>query len=267
MNIRIFYSLIFLIIISTGTAFAEESLISVKTNNNNYYEEDIILISGNINTIIGDTQVTLQLFKNANLIDIAQVKVGKDGNYTHTVIAQGPQWKIGGEYIVKGTYGETNIAETSFTFTPKSEILQTTDFVVVNAGDYGTFDIKYIIKGGTIKNIEIKPEIFGLILKIDSPDKGKIVLDLPREFIDAEKQDGKDEAFIILIDDIQITYEEPVSHSEIRTITINFEQGDSEIQIIGTHVIPEFGTIVMIILTIGIMVSILLTKNKFQIKI
>ena len=38
-------------------------------------------------------------------------------------------------------------------------------------------------------------------------------------------------------------------------------------QIIGTHVIPEFGTIVMIILTIGIMASIILTKNKFQFKI
>ena len=53
----------------------------------------------------------------------------------------------------------------------------------------------------------------------------------------------------------------------MRTITINFEKGDSEIQIIGTHVIPEFGTIVMIILTVGIMTSIILTRNKFQIKI
>ena len=52
-----------------------------------------------------------------------------------------------------------------------------------------------------------------------------------------------------------------------RIIGINFEKGDSEIQIIGTYVIPEFGTIVMIILTIGILASILLTKNKFQIKI
>ena len=57
------------------------------------------------------------------------------------------------------------------------------------------------------------------------------------------------------------------SDSTVRTVGINFEKGDSEIQIIGTYVIPEFGTIVMIILTIGILASILLTKNKFQIKI
>ena len=54
---------------------------------------------------------------------------------------------------------------------------------------------------------------------------------------------------------------------QLEIIGINFEKGDSEIQIIGTYVIPEFGTIVMIILTIGILASILLTKNKFQIKI
>ena len=105
-----------------------------------------------------------------------------------------------------------------------------------------------------------------------SLDEGKLVLDLPRKYIDAEKQNGKDEIFIILIEKenneiIETTYEEEASHSEIRTLTINFEENDSSIQIIGTYVIPEFGTIVMIILTIGIMASILLTKNKFQIKI
>ena len=56
-------------------------------------------------------------------------------------------------------------------------------------------------------------------------------------------------------------------HSESRIITINFEQGDSQIQIIGTYVIPEFGTIAMVILIVGIMITILATKNKFQINI
>ena len=77
----------------------------------------------------------------------------------------------------------------------------------------------------------------------------------------------KEEQILTLINDIQTIYEESTSFSEIRTISINFEKNDSKIQIIGTHVIPEFGTIVMIVLTVGIMTSILLTKNKFQIKI
>ena len=36
--------------------------------------------------------------------------------------------------------------------------------------------------------------ILQLIVQVDATDEGKITLDLPREFIGAEKQDGKDEA-------------------------------------------------------------------------
>jgi predicted secreted protein with PEFG-CTERM motif len=267
MKITIFYILMILGVISIGTAFAEGSLISVQTNDDNYSEGDTILISGNIVTIIGDTQITMQLFQGGNLIEIAQIKVSQDGNYSHTIIAQGPLWKNQGSYMVKVTYGEGNVAETLFDYTPESEIAETTKDFPVDAGDSGIFDVKYTIMGGTVESIQIEPENLGLLVKINSLGDGKIILELPRESIDAEKQNGEDEKFIILIDDAQTTYEEIQSDSTVRIIGINFEKGDSEIQIIGTHVIPEFGTIVMIILTIGIMASILLTKNKFQIKI
>jgi len=268
MDNRIFYSLIILAVISTGTAFAQGSLISVQTDDKNYDEGDSIVISGKISTIIGDTQVTMQLFKGGgNLIEIAQIKISQDGNYSHTVIAEGPLWKNQGEYIVKVVYGEANIAEAIFNYTPESEADGVIENFEVEAVDGGTFDIGYTIRGGTVENISVEPENFGLLVKINSLDDGKIILELPRKVIDAEKQNGDNIEFIILIDNIQTTYVESTTNSEVREIIINFEEGDSEIQIIGTYVIPEFGTIVMIILTIGIMSSILLTKNRFQIKI
>ena len=263
----IFYTLMILGVISIGTSFAEGSLISVQTNDNNYTEGDTIVISGNISTMIGDTQVTMQLFQGSNLIEIAQIKVSQDGNYSYTLISQGPLWKTQGSYMVKVTYGEGNVAETVFEYTPKSEIIEITKDFPVDAGSSGIFDVKYTIKGGTVESIEIEPENLGFLVKINSSDGGKIILELPREYIDAEKQNGKDEEFIILINDSQTTYDQIRSESTVRTVGINFEKGDSEIQIIGTYVIPEFGTIVMIILTIGILSSVLLTKNKFQIKI
>jgi predicted secreted protein with PEFG-CTERM motif len=260
-----------LAVLSTGTAFAS-SLISVQTDDDNYDEGDTIVISGQIETIIGDTQVTLQLFREGNMIEIAQIKVSGDGNYSHTILAEGNLWKIQGEHIVKVTYGEGNTAETNFLFTPTSAVLETTDIFEVDAGNSGTFDIPYSIRGGTLLDISVDQDIFGLVIKIDASDEGKLVLDLPRKYIDAEKQNGKDDVFIILVEKmndqiVETHYDEETSHSEIRTLTIDFEEGDSSIQIIGTYVIPEFGTIVMIILTIGIMASILLTKNKFQMKI
>ena len=272
MHLKIFFVLIILVIIPVGTAFASLSLISVQTDDSTYDEGDIIVISGKIHTIIGETPVTMQLFKDGNMVEIAQIRVSQDGNYSYTIIAEGSMWQNSGEYVVKVTYGEGNIAETTFLSTPDSEVLTTIDIFEVDAGNSGTFDLPYTIRGGTLSDMFIDENIFGLVIQIDASSDGKIVLDLPRKYIDAEKQNGKDEVFIILIekqngDVVETTYNEETSHSEIRTISIDFEEGDSKIQIIGTYVIPEFGTIVMIILTMGIMASVLLTRNRFQIKI
>jgi predicted secreted protein with PEFG-CTERM motif len=272
MYLKIFSVLIILVLIPVGTVFANTPLISVQTDDTTYDEGDTIFISGHIETIIGKTPVTLQLFKDGNMVEIAQITVSKDGNYSYPINAEGSLWQNQGNYVVKVTYGEGNIAETSFLYTPNSEVLTTTDIYEVDAGNSGTFDLPYTIRGGTLSNISIDENIFGLVVKINASNDGKIVLDLPRKYIDAEKQNGKDEVFIILVEKqdgkiIETTYNEETSHSEIRTLTINFEEGDSKIQIIGTYVIPEFGTIVMTILTAGILASVLLTRNRFQIKI
>ena len=267
MRSKICGSLVVLLIISTGTVFAQESLISVQTDDKIYDEGDTIVISGTVTTIVGSTPVTLQLLSEGNLVDIAQIVIAQDGSYSHTIIAEGPLWKQQGDYTVRVSYGEGNTAESEFSYSPKSTINETTTNFEVDAGSYGTFDVEYTIKGASIKDIAVDSNNFALVVQIESTDEGIITLNLPREFIGAEKQDGKDETFIILIDGIEVEYQETVVHSESRIITINFEQGDSQIQIIGTYAIPEFGTITIVILIVGIMITILATKNKFQIGI
>ena len=267
MNYRIFYGMVFLMIFSTGMVFAQESLISVQTDDSNYDEGDTIVISGKVTTVIGSTPITLQLFADDSLIDIAQITVAQDGSYSHTIIGEGPLWKKQGNYTVRVSYGEGNIAETEFGFTPNSEAMTTNTNFEVDAGSYGTFDVEYTIKGGTIKDITVDSSNFALVVEIESIEEGVITLDLSREFVDAKKQDGKDETFIILIDGIETTYLESTSGSKSRTISINFEDGDKIIEIIGTYAIPEFGTIVMMIITIGIMAVILISRNKFQVRI
>ena len=171
-------------------------------------------------------------------------------------------------HYVRASYGEGNIAESEFSYSSKSAVTPTATNFEVDAGSSGTFDVKYTIKGGTVKNMLIDEEIFALIVQIESTDEGAITLELPREFIGAEKQDGKDDKFIILIDAIEVDYSESGSgYTESRTITINFEQGDSDIEIIGTYVIPEFGAITMMILIVGITITVLVARNKFQISI
>ena len=151
------------------------SLISVQTDDNNYDEGDTIVISGDI-IVVGETPVTLQLFTEGNLVDIAQIVVAQDGSYSHTVLAEGPLWKNKGDYVVRVSYGEGNIAESEFSYTPKSEKIETTTNFEVDAGSYGTFDVEYTIKGGTIKDMVVDSEIFALSVQIDATDEGTITL-------------------------------------------------------------------------------------------
>ena len=266
MDLKICYGLIILLIMSTGTAFAQESLISIQTDDNNYDEGDAIVVSGKVTTVIGETPVILQLFSQGNLVDIAQLTVAQDGSFTKTFLAEGKLWKKTGEYTIIASYQEHQI-ETGFSYTSKSEAVVITEPYEVDAGSYGTFDVKYTIKGGTVKKMVVDSNMFAVVVQIDATDEGSITLDLPREFIGAEKQDGKDDTFIILIDGIEVPYQEPDVHSESRVITIEFEPSDSDIEIIGTYVVPEFGTVVMMILVVGIMMTVLVARNKFQISI
>jgi len=264
-KIRIISGVLILLIVFTLPAFAE-SLISVKTDANSYKEGETIVISGKVSTIITGTPVTMQIFGQDNLVDIAQITVAEDGNYSHTVRAEGPLWSKAGEYTIRVSFGEGNIAETQFTFSPKTETSETKTFEV-DAGNHGTFDVEYSIEGGTVKNMLVDEEIFALIVIIESTDDGSISLEIPRYALDAKKQDETDDIFIIIIDGIEAPYQETITDSNSRVITINFEQGDSDIEIIGTTIIPEFGTIAMMILAIGIITTIFVTKNKFQMHI
>ena len=168
MHLKIFFVLIILVLIPAGTNFAFGSLISVQTDDSTYEEGDTIVISGQIETIIGQTPVTLQLFKDGNMIEIAQIIVSKDANYSYTILAEGSMWQNQGEYVVKVTYGEGNISETIFLYTPNSEVLTTTDIFEVNAGSSGTFDLPYTIRGGTVSDISIDESIFGLVVQINT---------------------------------------------------------------------------------------------------
>ena len=73
---------------------------------------------------------------------------------------------------------------------------------------------------------------FGLIVIIDSEIDGALTLDLPRASIDAKKVDGTDDTFLVFIDGAEVPLEETTTSPDTRKITIEFEEGDSDIEII-----------------------------------
>lgn len=227
-----------------------------------FYEQgETIVVSGKVDAVLEKTPIIIQIFFNQNLVEIAQVDVAKDGSFIHTVIADGVYFRNDGNYTVKATYGPTgNVYEAGFEFQTKETAGITTEIFEVKAGSSGTFDVPYTIKGGTLENIIVDPEILGLIVTIQSDNDGSLLLDLGREWVDAKKGDGTDDTYIILVDGLEVPYQETID-ADSRILTIQFQEGDSDIEIIGTYVIPEFGPIVMIILVAAIASVIVSTKK------
>jgi len=271
---KIYLALIFLSI-SFVPVFAQEAeecnvvdeLICVDVAEGFYEEGDTVVVSGKVRAVILDSPVSLQIFYGETLVQIDQLSVAQDGTFTATLIAKGPQWARDGTYLVRAAYSG-NIAETDFEFKAAETSVTTTDFFEVDAGSFGTFDVPYTINGGTVKNIQVEPKILGLVVTIEAERDGIMTLELPRSFIDAKNMAGVDERYLIFIDGSEITFEETATTRDYRTLKFSFEKGDTQIDIIGTFVIPEFGSYIILTLVLSLLTLIIIQqKNKLQIRI
>ncbi|NWJ56300.1 PEFG-CTERM sorting domain-containing protein [Marine Group I thaumarchaeote] len=93
-----------------------------------------------------------------------------------------------------------------------------------------------------------------IIFYIDASDDGLLVVSPPKSV-----QEG---IFMVLVDG------EESNDVEIdgNTVTVMFPAGTKEIEIIGTYVIPEFGTIAAMILAVAI-ISIIVISSKSRLGI
>ena len=119
--------------------------------------------------------------------------------------------------------------------------------------------ISYEITNGKLLNVIPDLDAVSLLIYIETTDAGSITLTIPRSVLDASINDGDDE-FFVLVDGEEVDFEE-IKTSVDRTLTIDFLAGTEQIEIIGTFVIPEFGTIAAMILAVAI-ISIVAISAK-----
>jgi predicted secreted protein with PEFG-CTERM motif len=246
--------------------------ISLSTSNEVYYSGDYIVIFGDVNTVFENTPITIQIYHETNLVDVAQVTVAQDGTFVKSFNAVGQQWKEEGTYIIRVQYGSTEIAETTFEFF--SQMIDKSSAVFpVSIPNSGTFDVGYTIRGGDVTGIDMNQDRYSLLVETTMNSNGNLILKLPRESFDAQS-DGKDNIFIVLIskennmlsDFTQVDYEEVATGADYRTIRIQLEEGDKWVEVIGTYVIPEFGSIVIIILVVAVTSAIIISKSGFSVR-
>jgi predicted secreted protein with PEFG-CTERM motif len=263
-------------ILATGSlavpAFAQEFVdaVTVSTDKEAYEDGETITVSGTVRERLSGYDVTLQVFAaNGNLVTAQQLPVSDENTFGIDLAAGGPLWRSAGEYTIKVLYGTaTRTAETSFEFGGSGDVIpgpKGKTFPLANPDDGS---IGYSIKGGKILSITPDVQAKSLIIEIETMDDGEVKLIIPRSILDArlgpDGKSGEDDSFFVLVDGAEVDFEETTT-SEDRTLTIPFEDGNTQIEIIGTFVIPEFGTMAVIALAVAIVSIIAMSRSRLSI--
>ena len=281
--------------ISITPVFGENVSIIATTDKLSYSEDEIISISGEIVFLGLGNQLTIMITSpNGNIAAIDQVTVGSDKKFNSEIKPNGVYWKLPGTYTVLITQDENNQATLSFefggvansstneidevivedtkiedSFTEDSftedvgiidSVITTTTVSVQDSNDL----ISYEITNAKLVNVIPDLDAVSLLLYIETTDEGSIILTIPRSILDASINGGDDE-FFVLVDGEEVDFEETkTSHN--RTLTIDFLAGTEQIEIIGTFVVPEFGTIAAMILAVAI-ISIVAISAKSRLSL
>jgi len=257
--------------IGMAPAFGQSSVV-VTTDKASYSEGDTILITGEVTRLLGGFGLTVTVTSDlGNRVFIDQLTVGADKKFSTSMSAGGSLMKNEGTYTVSVQYGDNKInsATTSFEFggstvTPPSVVKESvvTDTTVSVQGS--TDLIGYTITGGKLLGIITDFDANSLIISIEATDDGTLTLTIPRSVLDATIN-GEDDDFFVLVDGEEVDFDETTTSID-RTLTIEFPAGAEEIEIIGTFVIPEFGTIAAMILAVAI-ISIIAISAKSRLSI
>ena len=234
--------------------------ITVTTDKESYADGETVVISGESKDFISGVQVSIVVTNPiGNRVAIQQLDLEPDKTYSTSITAGGGLWKAAGTYTVKVQYGSDNRSnETTFEFggsetSGKKIHVEGTDF-----------DVRYSITGGKVLGITADVEAKSLLVSIETTSDGTLIITLPRGLIDA-KINGEDDSFFVLIDGEEVEFTEEIT-SEDRTLTIHFQDGAEEIEIIGTWIIPEFGAIAALVLAVAI-ISIIALSAKTRLRL
>ena len=257
--------------------------LTLATDQISYHQGDTIIIKGAVKDIQNATAITIRVVNpTPNLIAVGQLTPSATGSFTDTIKANGPLWTKAGNYTIIAQYGRYLQYNATFYFYGGNGVIIANLPVVngtyqINEGSLGTYNIPYIIKGGTVQSMNVFSDQFKLEVTIAATSDGSITVDLPRTLIDAKVPANltKDQImagvkinpstladlpFIVTVGGKQVNFTE-TKNDITRTLSIPFHQGDTTIDITGTIIIPEFGPIAVLVLAIAI-ISIIAVSAK-----
>lgn len=235
----------------------EKIYINLETDKPHYNEGDIITVNGAVRHFHSNTPVTLMVISpNNNIVYIDQVDVSRYKEFSTSFIADG-SIRMSGEYIIDALYGTGFVGSTTFQFgeieepEPEPEPVKETKKEFSISG----YNFDYFITNGTLANMVPDFDNNMINFFLDDAGDGELIISIPRTIADAEGE------FIVVVEGEIAEFLEVETTTQSRTLLIPYNEGDSEINIFASYVVPEFGSIVILILMLSIIGVILVTKR------
>ena len=205
-----------------------------------------------------------------NIVTIQQLSPDVNGNFSFELNTHSPLWTQNGNYILKVQSGSvTRQFKTTFTLVPSligSVDKCTFEEISVLANNERIYCIPFKITNGVITNTEgkLNSDTNEIILSMSGHDVKSVIFDIPRYVLDSQSSTNTDSVFTVMSNDKMTEYQEVESDSDSRQIKLDYPNTTkTTFAIIGTHAIPEFGSISILILVVTIM-SILLIGKSFS---
>jgi predicted secreted protein with PEFG-CTERM motif len=248
--------------ITANEELLKDMPISVWTDKTNYEHNDMIMVTGQVANVASGFPVTVTVVSPLNsIVTIDQLTVADDSSFETTLNTAGAMWKYDGTYTIKVNYGsaeKSNSAKVELTggvaYTPTYSTPTADKQCSVNEITASGQCVPFSISGGIVTSATLNTNDNSIIININANDDGILTV-TPSKTV----QDG---IFMILVDGEEWDDVEIVANK----VTIMFPAGAEQIEVIGTFVVPEFGTIAAMILAVAI-VSIIAISAKSRLSI
>jgi len=161
-------------------------------------------------------------------------------------------------HIIFGQENET-ISQLNETATTTSDLVNSKELEIGNA----SYQIRYQISGDNqLNEMWVQRDNITLAAEIRALSDGVLTIELPRDVIDSKKQSNMDDVYAVFIDGQLVPYDEIMNSTHARILSIEFGNGSEQIEITGTHIVPEFGPLAALVLAISIAGVVAVTRIK-----
>ena len=236
--------------------------LTIESNGVNFDHNSTIEITGQVGNIRDGTPVTVIVTGATGVVTIEQLTPSSDGSFSLSVNTASPLMKYDGEYKIKATYGDAGINDVIVVTLEGGLVKQAPSHSGHEEGHHEAADftkqLDYNISGGMVESITATGDDSLLVSIHMADDNGELTITLSEDII-TPFNDG---TFFVLVNG----EESDDAYQMGNQLMIPFDSTTTDIEIVGTHVVPEFGTIAMIVLAVAI-VSIIAVSAKSRLSI